>query len=123
MLDLRVPPLRQRAEDIPDLARYLCAKISARLDVAEKEFEQGMLEQLKLYLWPGNVRELENTIERAINFAGDEPVLRYKHFEFAVADAEPDATAISDAEAEEEEEQLRPLAEMEKEMILTAVRF
>ena len=117
VLNLRVPPLRQRAEDIPDLARYLCAKISARLSVAEKEFEEGLLEELKLSPWPGNVRELENTIERAINFASDEPVLRYKHFEFAMADAEPSATEISKGE------QLRPLAEVEKEMILKTIRF
>ena len=117
VLNLRVPPLRQRAEDIPELARYLCAKISGRMNVAEKEFDEGLLEQLKLYPWPGNVRELENTIERAINLAGDEPVLRYEHFEFAMGDAEPKAATISNAE------QLRPLPEMEKEMILKAVRF
>ena len=125
VLNLRVPPLRQRVEDIPVLARCLCARISTRLSVAEKELEEGLLEQFKLYPWPGNVRELENTIERAINFAGDEPVLRHRHFEFAMADAEPNSTAISDANAneEEEEEELRSLAEIEKEMILKALRF
>jgi transcriptional regulator of acetoin/glycerol metabolism len=117
VLNLRVPPLHERAEDIPELARYLCAKISVRLNVAEKGFDEGLLEQLKSYSWPGNVRELENTIERAINLAGNEPVLRPEHFEFAMAEAEPKATASTEVEP------VRPLGEMEKEMILKALRF
>ena len=117
VLNLRVPPLRERVEDIPELAHYLCTKISARLSVAEKTFDEGVMERLKSYPWPGNVRELENTIERAINRAGEEPVLKVEHFEFAMADPGRKATATSDVQP------LRPLDELEKEMISKAVRF
>jgi len=49
----------------PQLAQHLVEKISLRLKIEPKNFEDGVLERFKLYSWPGNVRELENVIERA----------------------------------------------------------
>jgi len=117
VLNLRIPPLRERLEDIPVLARNLSCKIAARMKVDGKDFDAGLLDKLKSYSWPGNVRELENAIERAINLAGDDPVLRSEHFDLPAPDAKlnvglPTETATP-----------RPLGEVEKEMILTAVSF
>ncbi len=63
VVPLRLPPLRERLEDIPDLVRHF-------LSIAEKEglpptsFESAAIERLKRYHWPGNVRELENLVRR-----------------------------------------------------------
>jgi Nif-specific regulatory protein len=64
VMPIHMPPLRERAEDIPDLARFLVGKI-ARNQGRELEIEDRALGLLMSYDWPGNVRELENCLERA----------------------------------------------------------
>jgi transcriptional regulator with PAS, ATPase and Fis domain len=61
-----VPPLRERAEDIPMLVRYFVAKHAMQSGKSIDALEDGVVSSLKAYDWPGNVRELENTIERAV---------------------------------------------------------
>src|SRR6202007_1498610 len=60
---LRIPPLRDRAEDIPDLARAFLLRAN-REGLPAKTIDTSALERLKLHSWPGNVRELENLIRR-----------------------------------------------------------
>ncbi len=60
---LRLPPLRDRTEDIPDLARSFLLR-AAREGLPSKTIDQAALERLKTHAWPGNVRELENLIRR-----------------------------------------------------------
>jgi two-component system nitrogen regulation response regulator GlnG len=60
---VRVPPLRDRLEDIPDLARAFLLR-AHREGLAAKTIDSGALERLKAYTWPGNVRELKNLIRR-----------------------------------------------------------
>ena len=69
-----VPALRQRREDIPDLASYFLARQSARLGKPFTGIHPACLEALIAYRWPGNIRELENAIIRAIAVS-DGPVL------------------------------------------------
>jgi Nif-specific regulatory protein len=64
VMPIHTPPLRERAEDIPDLVRFLVAKI-AKSQGRELEVEDSAIRQLMRYDWPGNVRELENCLERA----------------------------------------------------------
>ncbi len=64
VMPIRMPALRDRLEDIPELARFLVAKI-ARAQGRELEITDSALRQLVRYHWPGNVRELENCLERA----------------------------------------------------------
>jgi two-component system, NtrC family, nitrogen regulation response regulator NtrX len=72
VVPIRVPALRDRAEDIPSLAEYALAEFCARNNFKPRKFEDGVLETLAGYAWPGNVRELRNTIERmAILSGGD----------------------------------------------------
>jgi two-component system, NtrC family, response regulator GlrR len=66
VLALRLPPLRERREDIPLLARYLLVQHASRMDHPSSTFTPGALNKLMNYPWPGNVRELENVIERAL---------------------------------------------------------
>jgi len=63
VVPLRLPPLRERAEDVPDLIRHFFA-IAEREGLPRKQIDQGATERLKKYQWPGNVRELENLARR-----------------------------------------------------------
>jgi two-component system nitrogen regulation response regulator GlnG len=70
---IRVPPLRDRAEDIPELARAFLLR-AMREGLPSKTIDQGALERLKLHDWPGNVRELENLIRRICALYGEEMI-------------------------------------------------
>ena len=61
-----VPPLRERKEDIPLLARYFLKELSAQYSRRSKEMTDDAIEVLMRYSWPGNVRELRNVIERVV---------------------------------------------------------
>lgn len=63
VVPLRLPPLRDRAEDIPDLVRHFCNE-AEREGLQAKQFEAPAFDRLKQYPWPGNVRELENFVRR-----------------------------------------------------------
>jgi formate hydrogenlyase transcriptional activator len=63
---LKVPPLRERRDDIPDLVRHFLRQFGRRLNKPVFHADPGTLKLLKDYYWPGNVRELENLIERAM---------------------------------------------------------
>lgn len=63
VVPLRLPPLRDRAEDIPDLVRHFIQQ-AEKEGLGSKRFDQEALELMKAYAWPGNVRELENLIRR-----------------------------------------------------------
>ncbi len=68
VVDIAIPPLRERRGDIPALARHLLAKASRDLHRAA-ELAPAALRALEEYAWPGNVRELENTLVRALALA------------------------------------------------------
>lgn len=61
---INVPPLRERIEDVPSLAKYFLSKICEQEGVA-KDFSPEALQMLCNHLWPGNVRELRNVVQRA----------------------------------------------------------
>jgi two-component system response regulator PilR (NtrC family) len=63
---LRVPALRERAEDIPDLADAIVRRLARRLGVEAPTLTPAALEVLQKFNYPGNVRELENVLERAM---------------------------------------------------------
>jgi two-component system nitrogen regulation response regulator GlnG len=63
VVPLRLPPLRERTEDIPDLIRHFFTQV-AREGLPLKQIDQAALDRLKRHRWPGNVRELENLARR-----------------------------------------------------------
>src|SRR5499426_2846882 len=65
VVPLRLPPLRERAEDIPDLARHFLEAARGE-GLGAKSFDRGALDCLMRYGWPGNVRELENLVRRLV---------------------------------------------------------
>jgi len=66
VIEMRVPALRERTEDIPELAAHIMQRIARRLGSRPPELSDGALAALAAYSFPGNVRELENVLERAM---------------------------------------------------------
>ena len=66
VINVTMPPLRERKEDIVELSRYFQKKYAKKLSKSVTDFTAEALELLSGYRWPGNVRELENVIERAV---------------------------------------------------------
>jgi two-component system response regulator PilR (NtrC family) len=66
VIEMRVPPLRERVEDIPELATRIMQRIAARLGNPPPRLSEAALAALASYPFPGNVRELENILERAM---------------------------------------------------------
>jgi two-component system, NtrC family, response regulator GlrR len=71
---LRVPPLRERVEDIPPLAAHFLVESARRCKKNVRRFGPAALDALVRYPWPGNARELENLVERAVITARDEVI-------------------------------------------------
>jgi DNA-binding NtrC family response regulator len=63
---IELPPLRDRAGDVPLLTRYLLERISQRLGLAVPKVSPAAMAQLESHTWPGNIRELENVLQRAV---------------------------------------------------------
>ncbi|MCH7680166.1 sigma-54-dependent Fis family transcriptional regulator, partial [candidate division KSB1 bacterium] len=76
VLELHIPPLRKRRDDIPLLLNHFVKKVEGKLETRIKGFSKGALRLLAEYDWPGNVRELENEVERAIALAGEGAVIQ-----------------------------------------------
>jgi DNA-binding NtrC family response regulator len=72
---IHIPPLRQRQEDVPLLARFFLQRLSSATAGIPFRFSQEALDSLTDYHWPGNVRELENTIQRAVVLANTSVLL------------------------------------------------
>jgi len=100
VVDILIPPLRERAEDVLDLVRHFMGLLTTQLGVAPLAVPPGLLPRLASYAWPGNVRELRNFVERSLilgAFPADAPHVR----------AEPHAAGAD-----------LPLEEVEKRHIL-----
>ncbi len=81
VIEIKVPPLRERREDIPLLAEYFLARFRKETNKPVNVISKDALNYLQSYDWPGNVRELENAIERAVVLAKG-TVLTRKDFAF-----------------------------------------
>jgi DNA-binding NtrC family response regulator len=81
VVPIRVPPLRERADDIPRLARHFAGRTARDIGRSEPDLTPEAMELLQDYPWPGNVRELAHTVERAVILSGGEGELRPEHFD------------------------------------------
>ncbi|HID93733.1 MAG TPA: GAF domain-containing protein [bacterium (Candidatus Stahlbacteria)] len=104
VLEIKLPPLRERREDIPLLAYHFLRKYSQKYGKGTLEFSRGALNRLCNYYWRGNVRELENLVQRIVVTVDKSPI---------PADAIP---------YEEVKEVTRTLHEAEKQIILERLR-
>jgi DNA-binding NtrC family response regulator len=66
VINIQIPPLRERLEDIPLLARHFIERLSVEVGKDVEDISEDALQLLLTHSWPGNVRELENSIERAL---------------------------------------------------------
>ncbi len=66
VIELRVPPLRERIDDLPDLVDAILARLVQRMGLGEVALSPAAMDRLRSYPFPGNVRELENVLERAV---------------------------------------------------------
>src|ERR687885_1647232 len=88
VVPLRLPPLRERAEDSPDLIRHFFA-LAEREGLPAKQLDGDAMDRLKRYRWPGNVRELENLIRRLAALYPQDTITA------PIVDAELDAAPLS----------------------------
>jgi formate hydrogenlyase transcriptional activator len=72
VIPIRIPPLRERPEDIPLLVRYFAQKYARRMQKEVESISAASMRKLARWHWPGNVRELENLVERAVVLAPGE---------------------------------------------------
>jgi DNA-binding NtrC family response regulator len=75
VVEVRIPPLRERKDDIPLLAEYFLQRITRKNGMARIRLSQEAISTLQTHHWPGNVRELENTIARACALASSSVLL------------------------------------------------
>jgi PAS domain S-box-containing protein len=80
VIPLYIPPLRERREEIPALARHLLRKFNQEYGRMVEDIAPDVMEHLRDHAWPGNIRELENVLGRAIiNMRFNESVIRMEH--------------------------------------------
>jgi len=91
VIPLTVPPLRERKEDIPLLARHFLARFSHEQGVTAKQLTDDAVTALTAYGWPGNVRELKNYIERTVIMAPDDVLNASRLPPFGAAPVVPSA--------------------------------
>jgi len=104
-----VPPLRERAEDIPLLVRHFVHKFAARMVKGVRHVPEDVMQTLMRHEWPGNIRELQNVIERAVIMSSG-PDLQLPSGEFESACQSTSTVTI------------RSLAEVERDYILYVLR-
>lgn len=75
VLPVKLPPLRERREDIPLLADYFAKRFTSRIQRQRPALDEGFLRALTAHDWPGNIRELENLIDRVLVMAGERSIL------------------------------------------------
>ena len=75
VIEMTLPPLRERRQDIPALVRHFLSCAAEKQSTVEKPIADEAMTTLRNYDWPGNVRELENAVERAFILSGDEITL------------------------------------------------
>jgi DNA-binding NtrC family response regulator len=71
VVEVCIPPLRERPEDVLPVARFIVKKLATKLDIPHLRFDADCIEYLQRYSWPGNIRELENALERAAVLSED----------------------------------------------------
>lgn len=108
VVELKIPPLRERKEDIVSLCDHFIRKSAKKLGKLIPTIEEQVFFYLKNHHWPGNIRELENTIEHAVLFCKDNHI---------TISSLPDYLRNDEEENQESSETLSPLEQEEKKKI------
>jgi two-component system response regulator HydG len=113
VVTIQVPPLRERREDVPALARLFVARYGARIDGRLTEITPEAIAALQAYPWPGNVRQLENVVHRGTVLCRN-GVIRPEDVALELTDAPPQPPATNDLRA--------TLNAVEQELLERAIR-
>ncbi|NND98987.1 MAG: sigma-54-dependent Fis family transcriptional regulator [Pirellulaceae bacterium] len=114
VLQIQIPPLRQRTEDIPVLAMHFVRRFKHENSVALKGFSHEAMQAMSEYQWPGNVRELRNVIHRACVLS-DTELIQSEHLQLPEMAIESAAAALPEQWLHTE------LAELERQIITAAI--
>jgi len=117
VIELRVPPLRERREDIPLLAETMLRRLSEGSGLAAATITGDALDKLKCYRFPGNVRELENMLERAYTLCENDQI---QAADLRLADAAP-AAESGEASLSQIDNLEDYLEEIERKLIMQAL--
>lgn len=113
VLNIEMPPLRRRREDIPLLVAHFMAKHAPRVNARTQNVAPKAMNLLSTYHWPGNIRELENTVERLLVYHGQEHTIQQHHIQpllpETVAPVEQSNHSITDYEGLPLEEATRQI--------------
>ncbi|ADL08421.1 sigma-54 interaction domain-containing protein [Thermosediminibacter oceani] len=120
VVSLKIPPLRERPEDIPVLIDYYLKKYSVENKKVIDRIEPAAVEMLLNYPWPGNVRELKNVVERLVILAEDGSILA-EHLPQSIKKYFENTTRITDKDRFMKLEQV--VAEAEKKAITHALKM
>ena len=94
VLPVKLPPLRERREDIPNLCVHFVGKLGPKTNARVRAVGDAALGRIMAYHWPGNVRELENAIEQALVFAEGDEITPAALPQFLQGGAEEDALSV-----------------------------
>jgi len=123
VVPVHVPALRERREDIAELATEFMRRFARKHGVHVKGFTDAAMNTLRHHSWPGNVRELQNVIERAVILCGENGMLEPDHL--GLTTSQPTETASGDSNdflpTIKGNGEMLTLAEMEKRHILAAL--
>ncbi|MFP4538614.1 MAG: sigma 54-interacting transcriptional regulator [Dichotomicrobium sp.] len=114
VVTLHLPPLAERADDIPALAAHFAARFATAHGMPPRALADDALAALSAYRWPGNVRELENVIHRAVLFAEGDTI--------RAADISLSAAPVEDGDGLSASLVGRTVADVERELILETLR-
>ncbi|MBX7152046.1 sigma-54 dependent transcriptional regulator [bacterium] len=104
-VEIALPPLRDRADDLPALAEHFIALYCKKYQKSSKSLHVAALKKLEKYSWPGNVRELQHTIERAV-IMSESPLLQQDDFLLTASHGKAEGLMIDDYNLEEIEKAL-----------------
>jgi len=104
-VEINLPPLRKRTEDIPLLVKHFLDIYCRKYNKPEKEISEAALKRLEKYHWPGNVRELQHAIERVV-IMNDAKEIEPQDFYFSVQDVKEDDLKLNNFDLEEAEKLL-----------------
>jgi two-component system response regulator HydG len=113
VVEINVPSLRERIDDIKPLTDYFIERLARKLRLPDLNLDQDCLERFQTYSWPGNVRELQNAIEHAAIISGDGNV-KLKHLPPQITGKTPARISTG---------KLRSLAKVESEYIQEILRL
>jgi DNA-binding NtrC family response regulator len=123
VVPVHVPPLRERAEDVPLLAEEFMRRFARKHGVHVKGFTDAAVRVMKNHNWPGNVRELQNVVERAVILCSDNGMLEPEHLGLGGAAQSSSASVVVNGALEpvQHTNGFPTLADLEKHHIFAAI--